>query len=145
MRRRTLLRLLSGLPALAAAGLLPRVGAAADDLVSVTARLLEIPGKFPSDELYDYAYVLKYEVQGGPKDKQILYVAHYKPSQPRAKIKGKMKAHVGGKLRRFHAGDVHQLTLTAGLKTIWPGPLTDEYAAADRKSPRYWCLSVDPA
>jgi hypothetical protein len=28
--------------------------------VEVTARLLEIPGQFPPNDLYNYAYVLKY-------------------------------------------------------------------------------------
>src|SRR5664279_5576801 len=32
----------------------------------VTARLVEIPGSFPPDDLYDYAYVMRYEVIGGP-------------------------------------------------------------------------------
>src|SRR5262249_25085759 len=99
----------------------------------------------PPDELYDYAYVMKYQVIGGPLDKQFLFVAHYKPRQPRPKIKDKMKEFVRGKLRSFNAGDVHVLKLTPDLKKIWPGPLTDQYAAVDRKSPRYWCLSVDPA
>ena len=114
-------------------------------MLSVKAKLLELPGKLPPDELYDYAYVMKYEVLEGPLAKQILYVAHYKPRQPRAKIKDKMKEFVTGKVRSFTAGDVHLLKLTPDLKKIWPGALTDEYAAADRKSPRYWCLSADPA
>ena len=62
--------------------------------VAVTAKLVEIPSKFPPDDLYDYAYVMRYEVQGGPLDKQNIFVAHYKPRQPRGKIKDGMKAHV---------------------------------------------------
>ena len=37
---------------------------------------------------------MRYQVQGGPLDKQFLLVAHYKPLVPRSKIKDKMKAHV---------------------------------------------------
>jgi hypothetical protein len=113
-------------------------------IVSVTAKLVEIPSKLPPDDLYDYAYVMKYEVVGGPLDKQSILVAHYKPLQPRAKIKDKMKEHVGGKLRSFSQGDTHKLKLSSDLKKIWKGPLVDEYAATDRKSVRYWCLEVDP-
>jgi|SRR3954463_3300231 hypothetical protein len=113
--------------------------------VEVTAKLVEIPSKLPPDDLYDYAYVMRYQVQGGPLDKQFILVAHYKPLLPRSKIKDKMKAQVGGKLRAFSQGDVHKLKLAPDLKAIWKGALVDEYAATDHKSVRYWCLQVDPA
>lgn len=111
---------------------------------TVTAKLVEIPSSFPPDDLYDYAYVMRYEVAGGPMDKQSILVAHYKPRQPRAKIKDKMKPFARGKLRSFSAGDVHKLTITTDLKKVWTGALVDEFSATDRKSPRYWCLEVDP-
>jgi hypothetical protein len=113
--------------------------------VEVTAKLVEIPSKMPPDDLYDYAYVMRYQVQGGPLDKQFILVAHYKPLLPRSKIKDKMKAQVAGKLRAFTQGDVHKLKLAPDLKAIWKGALVDEYAATDHKSIRYWCLQVDPA
>jgi hypothetical protein len=113
--------------------------------LSVTAKLVEIPSKFPPDDLYDYAYVMRYEVQGGPLDKQSIFVAHYKPRQPRAKIKDTMKASVSGKLRSFSKGDLHKLKLDPNLKKIWTGALVDEFAATDRKSVRYWALEADPA
>lgn len=112
--------------------------------LEVTAKLVEIPSKMPPDDLYDYAYVMRYQVQGGPLDKQVILVAHYKPLQPRSKIKDKMKERVGGRLRSFTQGDVHKLKLSPDLKAIWKGALVDEYSATDRKSVRYWCLQVDP-
>ena len=115
-----------------------------DATITVTAKLVEIPSKLPPDDLYDYAYVMRYEVIGGPMDKASILVAHYKPLQPRSKIKDKMKEFVGGKLRSFSAGDTHKLKLSSDLKKIWKGPLVDEYAATDRKSIRYWCLEADP-
>jgi len=115
------------------------------EAIEVTAKLVEIPSKMPPDDLYDYAYVMRYQVQGGPLDKQFLLVAHYKPLVPRSKIKDKMKAHASGKLRNFNQGDLHKLKLSADLKSIWKGALVDEYAATDHKSIRYWCLQVDPA
>jgi hypothetical protein len=118
-----------------------RAQAGADPMV-VTAKLVEIPTKFPPDDLYDYAFVMKYVVVGGPMDKQTILVAHYKPRQPRSKIKEK---HTGGKLRTFNQGDTHKLKLTADLKKVWKGALIDEYAATDHKSVRYWCLEADPA
>jgi hypothetical protein len=113
--------------------------------LDVTATLVEIPSKLPPDDLYDYAYVMRYQVQGGALDKQFLLVAHYKPLLPRSKIKDKMKSQVGGKLRSFNQGDVHKLKLSPDLKQIWKGALVDEYASTDRKSIRYWCLQADPA
>lgn len=129
--------------ALGAALLLAAPVRAADPLV-VTAKLVEIPTKFPPDDLYDYAYVMRYEVQGGEMDKKSILVAHYKPRQPRSKISDAMKPHVGGKLRSFKQGDVHKLKLSPDLKKIWTGALVDEFAATDRKSVRYWALEADP-
>ncbi len=113
--------------------------------ITVTAKLIEIPGKFPDDELYDYAYVMKYQVIGGPMDKQMILVAHYKPRQPRSAIKDKMKSVVSGKVRSFHVGDVQKLQLTANIKSVWKGPVVDEFGATDHKSPRYFALVADPA
>lgn len=112
--------------------------------LSVTAKLVEIPSKFPPDDLYDYAYVMRYEVSGGPLDKSSIFVAHYKPRQPRSKIKDAMKAFVSGKVRSFAVGDMHKLKLSTDLKKIWKGPLIDDFAATDRKSVRHWCLVADP-
>jgi hypothetical protein len=116
-----------------------------DETLVVTAKLVEIPSKFPPDDLYDYAYVMRYEVIGGPLDKSSIFVAHYKPRQARSKIKDKMKDFAGGKLRSFTVGDVHKMRLAPDLKKIWKGPLVDDFAATDHKSVRYWCLEVDPA
>jgi hypothetical protein len=133
-------RLVLSLPLLLA----PAATYAAEPL-TVTARLVEIPAKFPPDDLYDYAFVMRYEVVGGPMDKQSILVAHYRPRQPRGKIKAPMNAHVKGKLRSFVQGDVHKLKLDPGLKAIFTGALIDEFAATDRKSVRYWALEADPA
>ena len=114
-------------------------------VLKVTAKLTEIPGKFPDDDLYDYAYVMRYVVVGGPMDKQSIFVAHYKPRQPRSAIKDKMKSVVSGKLRSFHQGDTHNLQLTADVKSVWKGALVDEFSSVDHKSPRYFALVTDPA
>ena len=118
--------------------------AAATPLI-VTAKLVEIPSKLPDDDLYDYAYVMRYVVEGGPMDKQSILVAHYKPRQPRSAIKDQMKKFVSGKVRSFRQGDVHKLQLTPNLKSVWKGALVDEFAATDHKSVRYFALVTDPA
>jgi hypothetical protein len=144
MQRRNLIQIAGAVLALAFAGALSTSEARAADPVTVTAKLVEIPTKLPPDDLYDYAYVMKYEVVGGPMDKQSILVAHYKPKQPRAKIKAPMKEHVGGKLKSFVQGDTHKLKLQPELKKVFTGAVIDEYAATDRKSVRYWALEADP-
>lgn len=113
--------------------------------LKVTAKLVEIPSKLPSDELYDYAYVMRYQVVGGPMDGKSILVAHYKPRLARTAIKDKMKSVVSGKVRSFHEGDTHNLQLTSDVKSVWKGALVDEFAATDRKSVRYFALVADPA
>jgi len=115
------------------------------DTIEVTAKLVKIPGKLPPDELYDYAYVMQYQVLGGKLDRQMLYVAHYKPRQPRSKIKDKMKQYVAGSLMRFTEGELHKMLLAPKIKKVWKGAVVDEFFATDRKSPRHFCLRVDPA
>ena len=58
----------------------------AEETLEVKAKLVEIPSQFPPDDLYDYAYVMKYEVIGGKLDKQTLLVAHYKPKAKRSEF-----------------------------------------------------------
>jgi hypothetical protein len=113
--------------------------------VEVTARLQNIPGKFPADELYDYVYVMQYEVVGGSMDKQRIYVAHYKPRRARGEIDDGMKKVVSGSLKRFEVGALHTLTLTPDMRKVWKGAVVDEFFDTDRKSRRYFCLKADPA
>ena len=113
--------------------------------LEVTARLQKIPGKFPADELYDYVYVMQYQVEGGEMDKQTILVGHYKPRRARAEIDDKMKKHVAGSLKRFEQNAVHRLVLTAEMKKVWKGAVVDEFFDSDRKSKRYFCLKADLA
>lgn len=138
------------LAAVALCGLLAAPAAAAkpDAPLKVTAKLLKIPGSFPPNELYDYAFVMSYQVVGGPLDKQTIYVAHYNPRIARSKITDKMRSHVKGTLKRFSEGDVHDLVLTAKwrkLKQRWGGRVEDGFFSTDRKGTRYFCLQADPS
>jgi hypothetical protein len=145
MKRQSFLKLIVAGGAIASIGGVTDEALAESSEITVTAKLVDIPSSFPPDDLYDYAYVMKYEVTGGPLDKSSILVAHFKPRQPRSKIKEPMKSSAAGKVRSFATGAVHKMKLTKDLKKIWKGPLVDEYAATDRKSVRYWCLVADPA
>jgi hypothetical protein len=113
--------------------------------IEVTARLQKIPGKFPADELYDYVYIMQYQVEGGAMDKQTILVGHYKPRRARGEIDDNMKKVVGGTLKRFEVGALHKLTLTPQMRKVWKGAVVDEFFDTDRKSKRYFCLKADLA
>ena len=93
----------------------------------VTAQLVEIPGKFPPNDLYDYAYVLKYRVlkvhRGQVAGDEIL-VGQYNPLKPRATVQDDASGKVGGHLDAFRAGDVHRMALDAPLDQFWMGGVT---------------------
>jgi hypothetical protein len=111
----------------------------------MTAKLMEIPGSFPANELYNYAYVMKYQVlqviQGTYADAEIL-VAHYNPRMSREEIKDEQDAKVGGGVKSFEVGDTHYLVLSQ-LDGVFTGAVEDDYFKENR--PRYWALWADKA
>lgn len=124
------------------AGEVPAQPPVAGDLV-LTAELLEIPGPFPANDLYNYAYVMRYKVlrviQGQYADGDIL-VGHYNPRLARGEVKDDLDGKVGGNARTFQVGDVHYLVLN-GLDETWSGALEDDYFKDRRR--RYWALWAD--
>jgi hypothetical protein len=108
----------------------------------VTAELLAIPGEFPPNDLYNYAYVLKYRVlevhRGDLKPGEEILVAHYNPLKPRSSAADENSGKLGGNLQRFKAGDVHRMALEAPLDQHWMGGVIDKYF--DQKGTRYWAV-----
>lgn len=106
----------------------------------IVAELTDIAGQFPANELYNYAYVMKYKVlqvvQGTYADQEIL-VGHYNPRIAREEIKDEQDAKVGGDVAAFQKGDVHYLVLNP-LDGEWTGAVEDEYF--NDKRPRWWAL-----
>lgn len=115
---------------------------AAEPLV-IEGRLVEIPGKMPSNDLYSYVYVFKYKVQkvvsGDFESKEIL-VGVYNPLIARGKVKDKMAAKSKGNVGEFKAKAKHTLTLVP-LEGNWDGAVEDEYF--DNESPRYLAIEVN--
>jgi hypothetical protein len=111
----------------------------------MTAEVLEIPGQFPANDLYNYAYTMKYKVlqviQGSYADTTIL-IGHYNPRIARSEIKDDQDAKVGGDVKSFQVGDIHYLVLSA-LDGVWTGAIEDDYFKDKR--PRYWALWTDKA
>ena len=108
----------------------------------VTAELLAIPGEFPPNDLYNYAYVLKYRVltvhRGQVKQGEEILVAHYNPLKPRASAADENSGNLGGTLQRFKAANVHRMALEAPLDQHWMGGVIDKYF--DQKGTRYWAV-----
>ena len=86
--------------------------------------------QFPPNDLYNYAYVLKYRVlegasgQGPPGE---ILVAHYNPLKPRARVQDDFSGKMGGHVERFRAGDMHRMALEAPVDQFWMGGIIDKY------------------
>ena len=111
----------------------------------VTAQLVEIPGPFPSNDLYNYAYVLKYrvlKVHRGNVPDPVIFVGQYNPLKPRAKAQDQESGKIGGRVEQFRAGDVHRMALEAPLDQQWMGGIIDKYF--EQKGTRYWAIWTNP-
>lgn len=100
-------------------------------------------GEFPANDLYEYAYVMKYTVdtvvEGSFHDSTIL-VAHFDPRTPRSSIQGEQRGHVGGDVDGFHEGDRHYLVLRP-LDSAWTGAIEDDLP--QDPAPRWWASWAD--
>jgi hypothetical protein len=129
----------------------PKMPAAAQreptqDTLVIMARLIEIPGKFPPNDLYNYVYIMKYrvvQVLNGSYPGQEIFVGHYNPLIPRKQIKDKMAAFVGGDVVKFETGAKHRLTLVKPIEKVWKDAVEDDYADSDLD--KYYALKADIA
>jgi hypothetical protein len=111
----------------------------------VTGELIEIPGTFPPNDLYDYTYVLKYRVlrvHRGDLSTPEIFVGHYNPLKPRATVADEQSGKIGGRVEKFRAGDIHRMALDAPLDQHWMGGIIDKYF--DQKGIRYWAVWTNP-
>jgi hypothetical protein len=115
----------------------------ANDTLKLLARIIEIPGKFPPNDLYNYVYIMKYKVikvvKGIYTKKEIL-VGHYNPLIPRSQIKDQMAETVRGNAKRFAVNDKQTLTLFP-LEKVWKDAVEDDYTDLDLES--YFALETD--
>lgn len=110
----------------------------------VVARLVEIPGKLPVNELYNYVYIFKYKiikVVSGKVDAKEILVGVYNPREPRDQVKDRMDPMVEGSLKAFEAGAIHRIKLIQPLDKIWKDAIEDEYF--DMEDPRWYGFQVD--
>ena len=127
--------------------LLTVVAFAVADPIAVEARLTEIPGKMPSNDLYSYVYVFKYKVlkvESGSLDaKEVLVgvynplIARGKPTSPRATwASSRRRPSISSNLCRSKATGTVPLrtnTLMTNLRVTWLSRLmSDEVARFTR-------------
>ena len=117
---------------------------AGDDTLVVTCRLVEIPGKFVSNDVYDYVYIMKYRVltveKGAYSEKELL-VGHYNPLIARKQVHDKMDPVVDGTVEQFTVGDKHRLTLITPIEKVWKKAIEDEYY--DTELVKYYAVKAD--
>jgi hypothetical protein len=117
------------------------------DTLKIVARVIEIPGKFPPNDLYNYVYIMKYRVMkvaSGTCDEKEILVGHYNPLIPRKGIKDKMDTFVDGNVEKFEVGDKHSLVLVKPIDLVWGEALEDDYFDVDA-SEKYYALKADVA
>lgn len=118
-------------------------GKQADDTLVIIARLIEIPGKFPPNDLYNYVYIMKYRVitvvKGSYAGREIL-VGHYNPLIPRKQIRDKMMSQVKGDVGKFEVNAQHRLVLITPIERVWKDAVEDDYSDSDED--KYFALKA---
>ncbi|MCL4217061.1 MAG: hypothetical protein KJ052_08680 [Candidatus Hydrogenedentes bacterium] len=109
--------------------------------LEVTAKLVDIPGEFPSNDLYDYAYVMKYELVETHRGTtpETLYVGHYNPLKPRNEAADARADDVGGNVTEFRVGDVHRMALEVPIDDYCMAGIINKYAEQVHE-PIYWAV-----
>jgi hypothetical protein len=114
------------------------------DTLIVKARLVEIPSKMPANDVYNYVYIMKYQVisveKGVYKDPEIL-VGQYNPLIARSMIKDKMDQYVNGNVTKFVIGEKHVLKLIVPIESVWKDAVEDGYFDIDL--PKYFAIQTD--
>ncbi|MCC6795012.1 MAG: hypothetical protein IT366_07820 [Candidatus Hydrogenedentes bacterium] len=115
--------------------------------IEVTAKLVDTGGEFPPNDLYDYAHVMKYEVQQTHRGKiegNVIYVGHYNPLKARNAVADERVKDVGGNVTKFIAGDVHRMALVAPIDEHFMGGIVNKLPESG-KGPIYWALWTERA
>jgi hypothetical protein len=118
----------------------------ASDTVVMTARLIEIPGTMPPNDIYNYVFVMKYrviKVEKGRYDGQEILVGVYNPLIPRKQLKDAMKNNAAGDVAKFVVGDKHRLSLLTPIEKVWKDQVEDDYIDSDL--PKYYAVRTDMA
>jgi len=111
--------------------------------IEVTAKLVDIPGTFPPNDMYDYAYVMKYEIVQVHRGEAsgTIFVGQYNPLKKRAEAADERSGEIGGNIVRFRTGDLHRLALDVPIDNFCMAGIVNEYAeTAPSDAPVYWAV-----
>ena len=114
------------------------------DTLVMTARLIEIPGTMPPNDLYNYVYVMKYRVikiEKGAYEGQEILVGVYNPLIPRKQLTDAMRKNAAGDVAKFVVGDKHRLALVTPIEKVWKDQVEDDYIDSDL--PKYYAVRTD--
>lgn len=115
--------------------------------IEVAAELAEIRGDLIDDPMYDYAHVMKYKVlrvYRGTVDKEVIYVGHYNPAEPRSSVADARVQEIGGSVKQFRVGDVHRMALEVPIDDHYMGGIINKYFG-EVNDPIYWAVWTDQA
>jgi hypothetical protein len=113
--------------------------------IEVTAQLEEIRGDLIDDPMYDYAHVMKYKVlrvHRGKVDKDVIYVGHYNPAEPRSSVADARVQEIGGNVKQFRVGDVHRMAMEVPIDDHYMGGIINKYFG-EVNDPVYWAIWTD--
>ena len=111
--------------------------------VEVTAKLVDIAGEFPPNDLYDYAYVMKYEVLETHRGEVAgtILVGQYNPLKKRAEAADQRSGEIGGNVTRFRVGDLQRLALEVPIDDFCMAGIINKYAETEPgDAPIYWAV-----
>jgi len=109
----------------------------------VTARIVDIAGVFPPNKLYDYAYVMKYEVIASHRGdlNGTLLIGQYNPLKLRTEAADERSGEIGGNAPHFRVGDIQRLALEVPLMDYCMAGIVNEYAETEpADTPIYWAV-----
>lgn len=109
----------------------------------VTARIVDIAGVFPPNKLYDYAYVMKYEVLKSHRGdlSGTLLIGQYNPLKLRPEAADQRSGEIGGNAPHFRVGDIQRLALEVPLMDYCMAGIVNEYAETEpADTPIYWAV-----
>jgi hypothetical protein len=109
--------------------------------IEVTAKLVDVAGEFPPNDLYDYAYVLKYEVLEAHRGEapKTLYVGQYNPLKLRSEAADIRSGEIGGTATTFRVGDIQRMALEVPIDDYCMAGIINKYAEQTQE-PIYWAV-----
>jgi hypothetical protein len=116
------------------------------DTLVMMARLADIPGDMPPNDVYNYVFIMNFKVTKivkGNYTKSEILVGVYNPLIARRQLRDAMAANARGNADKFEVGASYRLTLVSPIEKVWPDAVEDNYPTS--KLDKYYAVQVDVA